>query len=140
MSTKQEVMPVRRWERNAILLQSIVFAGAVMGGVVAVLSHGAVVPRVPEAVAFRLGFFILSLLLLPVESVLQRRYYGRDRRVARRALVGRRGRRGRSARVLAVTPDSRARGGHWSAAVPAAGEAASSPPLMNAGGTPARRA
>jgi len=28
--------------------------------------------------------------------------------------------------------------GHWSAAVSAAGEAASSPPLMNAGGTPAR--
>lgn len=86
MSTKQDVMPVRRWELNAILLQSIVFAGAVMGGVVAVLSRGAVVPGVPDAVAFGLGFFVLSLLLLPVESVLQRRYYGRETAVWRVAL------------------------------------------------------
>ena len=78
MSTKQDVMHVRRWELNAILLQSIVFAGAVMGGVVAVLLHGALVPRVPAPIAFGLGFFVLSVLLLPAESVLQRRYYGRE--------------------------------------------------------------
>jgi len=35
--------------------------------------------------------------------------------------------------------NTRLDGGAWSAAVPAAGEAASSPPLMNAGGTPARQ-
>jgi uncharacterized membrane protein YdcZ (DUF606 family) len=71
---------------NAIVLQSIVFAGAVMGGVIAAVSRAPIAPKVPAYVAFGVGFFVLAILLLPVENIVQRTVYGRETPVWRAVL------------------------------------------------------
>lgn len=66
---------LRPWEFNALVIESILFSGLVM----AIVWTMAVRSRVmAESVAFFLGLVALSVVLIPIESVVLRQRYKRQ--------------------------------------------------------------
>lgn len=65
--------PIQRWEFNCLLLESVFFGGAAMGGLIG-LGHTL---GVPNWILFPLGFALVFLSQIPLNSVFARTMHHR---------------------------------------------------------------
>jgi hypothetical protein len=75
MDTTQDILQIKRWELNAIVIELVVLSGVAIGVGVGFLGRLPAFAHVPFEVLFGIGFAVLGILQIPGLSLLGRLHY-----------------------------------------------------------------